>query len=87
MKYIIIFLAALVLAACIKEPLKTDSTDNVNVPVSLLFTHDGCNVYRFSDGGHSHYYTDCRGSTNEAHTETCGKNCVTEEYDTIQTVR
>ena len=31
--------------------------------VETLFEKDGCKVYRFSDIGESHYFTNCGGST------------------------
>lgn len=41
--------------------------------VDKLFEVDGCRVYRFEDGGHSRYFTNCSGAT-QWH-EGCGKNC------------
>lgn len=65
-------LAGAGLAACSK---KAESTQQVNrdFQVDTLFTHDGCTVYRFNDGGASRYFTNCKGSTQWQ--EGCGKNC------------
>lgn len=41
-----------------QEPVKT-SNDRFNV--ELLFTVDGCKVYRFMDG-RERYFTNCQGS-------------------------
>ena len=66
---------AVVLAACGNDPVSTSKTDNPNVPVALMFDHDGCKVYRFKDAGEYVYYSNCQGSTTAFHTESCGKNC------------
>lgn len=71
-----IALAALVgsaFTACLAEPMSIHATANPQIEVSLLFEHDGCRVYRFSDGARPVYYTDCRGST--AWQVSCGRNC------------
>ena len=60
----LMFVALLaVLAGCAKDPIKVMPTNNGQVQVSLLFEYDGCKVYRFSDGGHLVYYSDCSGKT------------------------
>lgn len=68
------------------NPVAVHGTDNAEVTVEHLFTHDGCAVYRFKDVGY-HYYVRCDG-TGSAMThslEPCGKSCVND--DTIQTLR
>lgn len=45
--------------------------------VTLLFTQDGCSVYRFQDGGYMRYFTNCKGQT--ISTVSCGKNCTRQE--------
>jgi hypothetical protein len=52
-------------------------TDNVEVTVEKLFTHDGCTVYRFRDVGY-HYYVRCdaAGSAMTHSLEPCGRGCV-----------
>ena len=52
----------LLLAACVKDPISRQVTDNANVQLSLLFSHEGCSIYRFSDAGELHYFADCRNS-------------------------
>ena len=51
--------------------VETQVGDGFNV--QELFTHKGCTVFRFKDGGRHRYYTNCTGATNW--TESCGKNC------------
>lgn len=61
----------LVLAACDKPALRTQSTNNVKVSVELLFRNEGCNVWRFYDSGYPIYYVTCgpevQTSWNERH--------------------
>ena len=75
MKALLCVFALLVLAACTK-PAETSTPANANFAVDTLFTHHGCTVYRFYDGGHARYFTDCKGQTSWS--ETCGKNCTRE---------
>lgn len=59
----LVILGALILtmmiAGCAQDPVGMAGTDNPNVPVSKLFTNEGCTVYRFFDAGHYHYYVTC----------------------------
>lgn len=78
----------LLLVGCHADPIETRSSDNPKVPVSLLFNHEGCKVYRFADGGNYHYFARCglEVMVTETHTENCGKHCqheVTEEVPTV----
>jgi hypothetical protein len=75
--YLAVGVLALILAGCTNDPVSTARTDNNQVPVDKLFTHEGCTVYRFFDGGRNHYYSDCRGST-MSHFN-CGKGCTRDE--------
>ena len=60
---LVLILALLALAGCGGEPpIATKATNNPNVPVSLLFEHEGCSVYRFRDDGRHHYFVTCAGS-------------------------
>lgn len=70
-------LGLLLLASCVKKntSLQTSNTDNPQIQVELLFTHDGCKVYRFYNIDYR-YFTNCTGST--TWTENCGKNCTRE---------
>lgn len=72
MNKILIILAAALLAGCSK-PAETSTAVGTEFVVDKLFTHEGCTVYRFSDGGNKRYYTNCQGSTSWQ--ENCGKNC------------
>ena len=72
MKALLAVLALVALAGCSK-PAETSTAVGVEFVVDKLFTHEGCTVYRFSDGGNKRYFTNCNGSTNWR--ESCGKNC------------
>lgn len=72
--------ACLILTGCAKDPIAISQTDNVDIRLEKLFTHDGCNIYRFEDFGRYHYYADCKG--NISFIRSCGKNCTTTE-DTV----
>jgi hypothetical protein len=63
-------------SGCVQNPISVHSTNNVDVPVEKLFTHEGCTVYRFRDGNY-HYYVRCDG-VGTATTQSmgrCGKGC------------
>ena len=72
MKIILALAIALALTGCTK-PAETSTQVGLEFVVDKLFTHEGCTVYRFSDGGHSRYFTNCSGSVSWA--ESCGKGC------------
>lgn len=58
----LILVIVLALVACSKRPESTTKA-GVDFTVDKLFTVDGCTVYRFGDGGETHYFTNCRGTT------------------------
>lgn len=60
-----LFLATLMLSGCFYgKPLNTGKTDNnFTYEVSYLFTHDGCDMYRFWDRGQFVYFTNCKGES------------------------
>lgn len=68
-------LATLIMCSCEYKPL--DTTEIVNgIHVEFLFEKDSIKVYRFHDGGHTHYFT-TRGETmSEMHTD---KNTIRDE--------
>ena len=72
MKKILVLAAILALAGCSK-PAETSTQVGREFVVDKLFTHEGCTVYRFTDGGNNRYFTNCQGST--SWTEQCGKGC------------
>lgn len=72
MKTVLAILALALLAGCSK-PAETSTAVGREFTVDKLFTHEGCTVYRFNDGGNNRYFTNCSGSTNWQ--ESCGKNC------------
>lgn len=77
MKWMAIVVAMVALTGCDNQPVATAHSSNPQVPVSLLFEHDGCRVYRFNDGGRNHYYVRCNGGAQSTmSTESCGKNCI-----------
>lgn len=71
MKTLLAVLAIAVLSGCGK-PAETRTAVGREFVVDKLFTHEGCTVYRFYDGG-TRYFTNCSGST--SWTEQCGKGC------------
>jgi hypothetical protein len=74
-------LAAVALTGCLAPAIQSHSTENEAINVELLFTHDGCRVYRFRDGSAPIYYTDCRASaaqdsaTSTGWRVSCGRGC------------
>jgi hypothetical protein len=60
-------------------PIASYPTDNEGIDVHQLFTHDGCTVYRFRDGGYHYYVTCARGPAQTISPVSCGKNCVRDE--------
>lgn len=66
----LMLVSVLVLTACDHDPVSVQSAGN-GVNVGKLFEVDGCNVYRFVDGGHAVYFSNCNGS---AQYNTGGKN-------------
>ena len=83
MKHLLtIALLALALAGCERHPQETAETSNTDYQIELLFEHDGCRVYRFSDGGHR-YYTHChdgQGRTDWTVRHSIGKTVRTEQH-------
>ena len=77
MKKLVLF--AVLAAGCLTDPVSNSSTSNSDVPVSLLFEHDGCRVYRFVDGGHALYYVRCANSAGTIELRNCGKNCLKQD--------
>ena len=65
------------LTACVTDPLATSPSSNPDLRVDMLFTHDGCTVYRFRDLSY-HYYVRCDNArpTQIVSTLSCnGKGC------------
>jgi hypothetical protein len=87
MKKIALCAFALVTGCMPADAISQHHTNNPDVDVELLFSHDGCDVFRFRDPGF-HYYVRCAGPpTQQVQTVqqvSCGKNCSREEA--IQTI-
>ncbi|MGV2862111.1 DUF4884 domain-containing protein [Achromobacter sp. AGC39] len=83
LRALICIVLAAMLTACLKEPVAVSGTDNQEIPVAELFTHEGVTVYRFSDGGRWVYFTSQSSDVTAQHTESCGKSCVRTE--TVET--
>lgn len=68
------------LAGCYASPVTQGPSNNPEVPVALLFSHDGCDVYRFDDQG-AHYFARCRDSRtlSSIKTQQCGRAVCDEE--------
>lgn len=77
MRKLLIIFAVAFLTGCYADPVSTSGTNNPNVPVSLLFEHDGCRVYRFTDAGRERYFANCPSTTTVSshHMQPCGKGC------------
>jgi hypothetical protein len=75
---ITILLVSVALVACSKPP--ESSVTKGQFKVETLFTNEGCTVYRFEDGGHDVYYTNCRGETSNSYS--CGKGCTHTDHTT-----
>jgi hypothetical protein len=76
-------LLAIPLLACVNDPVATTPSNNADVRVDELFTHDGCTVYRFRDGAY-HYYVRCKGEPAVRSLSCLGKGC--NEDDSIPTL-
>jgi hypothetical protein len=70
-------------AACVNDPVATSPSNNADIHVDQLFTHDGCTVYRFKDGWY-HYYVRCKGEPAVTTLSCMGKGC--KDDDSIQTI-
>lgn len=83
----IILTALVLLAGCKSERIPEASAPvGVGYRVDRLFTHEGCTVFRFVDGGYSRYFTRCdsAAAAGVSWTESCGKNCTrTESIPTV----
>ena len=74
---IMLTLAALAMVAGCDKPAESAAHTGVGFTVERLFTHEGCTVFRFKDGG-SRYFTRCDGVAAQSTTtwqESCGKGC------------
>ena len=74
---LIVAAAVLALTAC-ERRAEVSSHAGTDFQVDRLFTHEGCTVYRFEDGGRNRYYANCSGKATTSWAENCGKNCTTE---------
>lgn len=59
-------------------PVSSSPSNNSNIEVETLFTHDGCTVFRFFDAGY-HYYARCDGAHATISTVSCGRHCTRQE--------
>ena len=89
MKPLIFLIFAAALAGCSENT--TESVEHAGVggfEVARLFTHEGCTVYRFYDGG-SRYFANCNGSatTSWRRAMPCGKNCTRVEHQQVPTAQ
>ncbi|TDQ79569.1 hypothetical protein [Sphingobacterium yanglingense] len=83
MKKLILLVAILAILAGCKEPaIQTKVTDINGIKLELLFEHDGCKMYRFTDY-HTIYWSDCRGRTEYTHTSKRGNTSTTNRQQTV----
>jgi len=80
---------ALLIFACTNDPVGMAATNNPRVPVAVLFKHEDCTVYRFTDSGMSHYYVRCAagGDVTTMGTYKSGKTTTTEEIPTVHCLK
>ena len=71
MKKIILILAITSLFSCTKDA--KESTQDGSFIIEFLFEKDGCKMYRFNDGMHIIYWSNCEGSTMQNYNEQQGK--------------
>ena len=80
-KKIMLSLAALAMVAGCNKPAESVAHTEGGFTVERLFTHEGCAVFRFEDGGRNRYFTRCDGIAAQSTTtwqESCGKSCTRE---------
>ena len=80
-KKIMLALAALAMVAGCDKPAEVVVRTGIEFTVERLFTHEGCTVFRFKDGGSNRYFTRCDGIAAQSTTtwqESCGKSCTRE---------
>lgn len=73
-KTALILLVTTIFTGCMKDGQEKVSTSNSNFELELLFEKDGCKVYRFSDGGHAVYWTNCDGRIESVYQQSNGKS-------------
>lgn len=59
---LVVVAACLALSGCYKAAEQVSPAGN-GIALEKLFDHDGCTMYRFKDGMHMVYWSDCRGGT------------------------
>jgi hypothetical protein len=77
---------AVLLSACQSDPIESSRTDNSEITVHKLFTHEGCTIYRFNDGGRIVHYASCQSSSDTTWEDLEGKvhvrrNITTEKHE------
>ena len=66
-KILVLILGMLALVGCAKDadPISVSQSNNNDIQVELLFNHDGCKMYRFTDNDRYHYFTKCDNATSQ----------------------
>lgn len=85
-RLLILALLSLTLLSC-QPGEAVESTQKGDFKIEFLFEQDGCRVYRFKDGTRYVYYSDCRGKTEESHTERVSRQTHTKYIETINVGR
>lgn len=75
MKALVLLICAAAIAGCSKDPVSSSQSDNPQIVINKMFTHDGVTVYRFEDQGRPVYFTSPSGNVTYSHSENCGKGC------------
>ena len=81
---LLIAITAISLTSCYNDPVQRKGTDNVDVPVELIFTVDSCKVYRFRDGGRAHYVVIAPQRSQTISTQKSGKSTYSETIQTVE---
>jgi hypothetical protein len=76
MKILAALALVLAVSSCTAMAEGYANSSNREVKVEKLTEVEGCVVYRFDDGGFTHYFTRCpTAPTVTDSTQSCGKNC------------
>jgi hypothetical protein len=60
-KIVFVLVTTMLMSSCYTDAQETSHEGN-GIRVEFLFEKDGVRMYRFRDGGHTHYYTN-KGET------------------------
>ena len=84
MKKLFLITSVFTIYSCGGKPdqIRSDQTKNVNFKVDFLFEHDGCKVYRFTDG-RDVYFTNCNGRVDWQTSSRNGKHTTYQNHQVL----